>query len=137
MPNHLRPGDTPTVPPARATVLLVDREALYRWFVAESLRGSGVDVVSCGSLDEAATVLSGTAVPDLLIVDGAILEGRDAETLAAVRAHAVAAPCLVLDSGGELSTSRLGAVTVAAKPVDTATVITLVTGQLHGNTPAA
>jgi DNA-binding response OmpR family regulator len=120
-----------------ATVLLVDREALYRWFVAESLRGCGVDVVACQSLDEAASLLRGAPAPDLLIVDGDMLDGRAAGTLGGVRAHARAMPCLVLDSGGDLSAGGLGVVTVAAKPVDTAAVIALVTAQLRRNIPAA
>jgi DNA-binding NtrC family response regulator len=118
-------------------VLLVDREALYRWFVAESLRGCGIDVVPCGSLDEAASLLGGRAAPDLLIVDGELLEGRDSGTLGAMRANAGTVPCLVLDSGGSLSASRLGAVTVADKPVDTAAVIALVTRQLRRDVAAA
>lgn len=116
--------------------MLVDREALYRWFVAESLRGSGVDVVACQSLAEAARLLAGAIAPDLLIVDGDMLEEGGGETLGGVRAHSAATPCLVLDSGGDLLGSRLDAVTVAAKPVDTAAVISLVTSQLHRDTPA-
>jgi DNA-binding NtrC family response regulator len=137
VPKHPQPRHPPTAPPAHATVVLVDREALYRWFVAESLRGSGVDVVPCQSLDEAASALREAIAPDLLIVDSDMLEGRAVETLRGVRAEAAATPCLILDSGGDVSLSRLGAVTVAAKPVDTAAVITLVTSQLHRDLPAA
>jgi DNA-binding NtrC family response regulator len=137
VPTSPRPPHDAAAPPAHATVVLVDREALYRWFVAESLRGSGVDVVACQSLDEAARALDVTVAPDLLIVDGDMLEDRAAETLGGVRAHAAATPCLVLDSGGDLLGSRLDAVTVAAKPVDTAAVITLVTSQLHRGIPTA
>lgn len=135
MPNHPQSRHPPNAPPAHATVVLVDREALYRWFVAESLRGCGVDVVACQSLDEAARVLRGTVAPDLLIVDGDMLEGRAGETLRGVRAAAAATPCLVLDSGGDVSASRLGAVTIAAKPVDTAAVISLVSSQLGRDIP--
>jgi DNA-binding NtrC family response regulator len=118
-------------------VLLVDREALYRWFVSESLRGCDVEVVPCGSMEDAASVLRGPLALDLLIVDGEMLEGRDAEALHAMCADADAPPCLVLDSGGALSTSRLDAVTVADKPVDTAAVIALVTRHLRREVPAA
>jgi hypothetical protein len=127
-PDYARDGDVAA--PAAATVLLVDREALYRWFVAESLRGCGIDVVPCGSLDEATRLLPGLAPPDLLIVDGEMLEGN-AGTLGAVRAGLGAAPCLVLDSGADLSTSGLDSMTIAVKPVDTAAVVSLVTRQLH------
>jgi DNA-binding NtrC family response regulator len=137
VPNPPRPLHDAATPPAHATVVLVDREALYRWFVAESLRGSGVEVVPCQSLDEAARALDVAIAPDLLIVDGDMLDGRGGETLGGVRAHSATTPCLVLDSGGDLLGGRLDTVTVAAKPVDTAAVITLVTGQLHRDVPAA
>jgi DNA-binding NtrC family response regulator len=131
VPNHLRVQHHSAAPPSHATVLLADREPLYRWFVAESLRGSGVDVVSCGSLEEAEGVLRGPVAPDLLIVDGVMLEGRGREALGAIRASAGAVPCLVLDSGGDLSQSRLDSVKIAEKPVDCAAIVTLVTSQLR------
>ena len=137
MPNHPHSPRPPGRASPRPTVLLVDREALYRWFVAESLRESGVDVVSCDSLGEAADVICRRAAPDLLIVDGDMLEGRDGEVFRAIRHYTGAAPCLVLDSGGGLSPNRLGAVTVAVKPVDTDAVIALVASQLHRDAPAA
>ncbi len=137
VPDHPRSRDPPAVPSAAATVLLVDREALYRWFVAESLRGCAVDVVPCGSLAEASTALRGAVAPDLVMVDGEMLEGRDAASLRDLRAQTGVAPCLVLDSGGDVSASRLEGVTVVAKPVDSAAVVALVTGQLHRDTPAA
>jgi CheY-like chemotaxis protein len=130
-----RSRDDDAVAPAAVTVLLVDREALYRWFVAESLRACGIDVVSCGSPAEALALLRRQAAPDLLIVDGEML-GGDAGTLAAMRAGAGAAPCLVLDSG-DLAASGLDAVTVAVKPVDTTAVVALVTRELHRDVPAA
>ena len=137
MPNLPPPLHDATAPPAHARVVLVDREALYRWFVAESLRGSGVDVVPCQSLADAGHVLDGAIAPDLLIVDGDMLEGRGGETLGGVRSHSATTPCLVLDSGGDLLERRLGTVTVAAKPVDPAAVISLVTSQLHRDVSAA
>jgi DNA-binding response OmpR family regulator len=127
----------PTHPFIHATVLLVDPEALYRWFVAESLRESGVDVVVCGSLGEAASVLRDSVAPDLLIVDGEMLEGQDGESLRAMREHAGAARCLVLESGGDLCPDRLGRAIVVAKPVDISSVIALVTSQLHQVAPTA
>jgi DNA-binding NtrC family response regulator len=136
MPNQPHSRHPPAVLSSHATVLLVDREALYRWFVTESLRGCGVEVVSCGSLDEAARTLREAVAPDLLIVDGDMLEGQEEEALPAMRAYASAAPCLILDSGVDLSQSHLGLVTVALKPVDTAALIALVTSQLHRDVPA-
>lgn len=128
---------TPVLPPP-ATVLLVDPEALYRWFVAESLYGCGcgVEVVPCASLAEAAHVLPVIAAPDLLMIDGELLEGRGAPALHAIRALAGAAPCVVLDSGGDLGTVRRAPVTIAAKPVDIAAVVGLVTSQLVQDVPA-
>lgn len=123
--------------PAGATVLLVDREALYRWFVAESLREHGVDVVPCASLDEVSDARRGSAAPDLVIVDAELLDRRDPDALRIVRRLAGDAPCLVLDSGRTPTPSRFGWVTVAVKPVDTAAVVALVTSQLRRDAPAA
>jgi CheY-like chemotaxis protein len=135
--NHPRSRTDPAVPPFHATVLLVDREALYRWFVAESLRGCGVDVVGCGSMEEAENTLRGAAAPDLLVVDGEMLGGPDAEALRVLRAHAGVVPCLVLDSGLDVVRTRLGRVTVADKPVDAASVVALVVSQLRPGVPTA
>jgi DNA-binding response OmpR family regulator len=118
-------------------VLLVDREGLYRWFVAESLRECNVEVVACGSMEGAAIALRGPLVPDLVIVDSGMLEGRGADTLSAMRADEDVPPCVVLDSHGEMSRSLLGLVTVATKPVDAAAVVTLVTSHLRRNAPFA
>lgn len=130
MLNHPRSRNDPAGPPFHATVLLVDREALYRWFVAESLRGCGVDVVGCGSTGEAENVLRRTAAPDLLVVDAEMLGGPDAEGLRVLRARTGGVPCLVLDSGVDIGRTRLSGVTVADKPVDSATVVALVASQL-------
>lgn len=137
MPNHPPPRLRFTQGLPRPTVLLVDREALYCWFVAESLRDSGIDVVSCNSLGEAADVVRGKVAPDLVLVDGDMLERPDGDILHAIRLHTRSVPCLVLDSGGGLSPNRLGTVMVAAKPVDTDAVVALVASQLHRNAPAA
>ena len=137
MSNHPRQQDPPVAPPVSATVLLVDREALYRWFVAESLRGCGIEVVPCGSMEEATNILCDRSAPDLLVVDGEMLEKPDPAALSEMHAWAGAAPWLVLDSSGELPPGQLGPVTVADKPVDAAAVVTLVTSQLRRDMPAA
>ena len=121
-------------PPDHATVVLVDPEALYRWFVTESLQGHGIDVLPCQSLDEAAAVLQTHGAADLLIIEGDLLLGRDGATL-----HALSrgGRCVVLDSDGDWRREGDGAVTFADKPVDADAVVQLVTGHLRGQRPAA
>lgn len=137
MPDRPRSRDPLALPSTAATVLLVDREALYRWFVAESLRGCAVAVVPCGSLAEAADALRGATAPALLLVDGELVDERNAAALRDLRDRAAGVPCLVLDPDGDLPVSRLDGVTVVAKPVDPAAVIALVAGGLHRDLPAA
>lgn len=136
MSNHPRSPKDVAVPLFHATVLLVDHEPLYRWFVAESLRGCGVAVVSCGSMEEAEKALRGAAAPDLLIVDGEALEGQDADALRVMRAYAGVVPCLVLDSGWDVRRPRLGPVPVADKPVDSDALVALVSSQLRRDVPS-
>jgi DNA-binding NtrC family response regulator len=136
MPN-LSPSRTDHLAsPDRATVVLVDREALYHWFVTESLQGRDIDVVPCRSLDEATAVLDSQGAADLLLVDSDLILGRDAETLRALSQDA-SMRCVVLDSDGSRRRPRGYAVTFADKPVDRDAVVRLVTAHLGAHRPAA
>jgi DNA-binding response OmpR family regulator len=119
----------------RATIFVVDPEPLYRWFATESLSGCDVDVLASGSIDDAEACLRASGGLDLLIVDGELLDG-DGQRLRRFRERARVG-ILVLDSDGDLSRQGLGDVTVAAKPVDSAALVSLVTSQLRRNVPAA
>jgi DNA-binding NtrC family response regulator len=122
--------------PDRATVVLVDREVLYRWFVTESLQGRDIDVVPCRSLDEATAVLKGQGAADLLLVDSDLVLGHGSDTLHAL-SQGGSMRCLVLDSDGDRRRPRGGTVTFVDKPVDADAVVRLVTGHLRGHRPAA
>jgi DNA-binding NtrC family response regulator len=115
----------------RAIVLIVDREALYRWFVTESLHGCGIDVVSCRSLDEATDALHHLGAADLLLVDSGLIADRDGDRLRALP-HGASARCVVLDPDGDRRCAGPGALTCADKPVDADALVRLVTRHLNG-----
>ena len=120
--------------PSRATVLVIDPEPLYRWFVTESLSGCELDVVTASSVEHAATHLREFGRVDLLIADGDLLQGSG-PSLRMLRERAGATPFLVLDSDA-LSPRGLGNARVVAKPVDSAALVTLVTGELRRHVAA-
>lgn len=125
------PTTHPEVLLPRVTVVLIDREPLYRWFVTESLGGLGIRVLACGSMDEAALVLRQPRPIDLLMVDGALLDGQEGAGLRAVRDRARSTPCVVLDADGAPWVLRLDDVVIAAKPVDPEAVAALVATHLR------
>jgi DNA-binding NarL/FixJ family response regulator len=131
----------PTTPPdavqSRVTVVLIDREPLYRWFVTESLNDLGIRVVGCGSMEEAALVLRQPRPLDLLMVDGSLIDGRECAGLRALRDRARSTPCVVLDADGAPWTLRLDPSVTAPKPVDSEAVAALVATHLQTRTPAA
>jgi DNA-binding NtrC family response regulator len=121
----------------RVTVVLIDREPLYSWFVTESLGALGIRVVTCGSMDEAALVLRQPRPIDLLLVDGSLLDGQENAGLRALRDRARSTPCVVLDADGAPWARRPDAFVIAAKPVDSEAVAALVATHLQTRTPAA
>jgi DNA-binding NtrC family response regulator len=129
----------PNVPtdhaPSRATVLVIDPEPLYRWFVTESLGGCEVDVKASASIEDAAAYLRDSGRVDLLIADGDLLLGSD-QSLRLLRERAGATAWVVLDSDGDLSRHGLGGATVVAKPVDSAAVVSLVSRALRRDVTA-
>ena len=120
---------------SRATIFLVDPEPLYRWFATESFSGRAVNVLACASVEEAVAYVRSSGSVDLLIVDGGLLEGHE-QRRRLLREHA-GVNLLVLDSDGDLSRHGLGDATVAAKPVDSAALVSLVSSQLHRDVSAA
>jgi DNA-binding NtrC family response regulator len=128
VPNLSPSRNDRLAPPHHATVLIVDREALYRWFVTESLRGCGIDVVPCRSLAEAADVLHALGAADLLLVDSDLMLDRDGVQLRAL-SQGASLRCVVLDADGDRRRAG-GAVTFADKPVDADAVVRLVRGNL-------
>ena len=129
MPNLSPSRPDRLAPPHHATVLIVDREALYRWFVTESLRGCGIDVVPCRSLAEAADALHDLRVADLLLVDSDLVLDRDGGQLRAL-AQEASVRCVVLDADGDRRSAAGSALTFTDKPVDADAVVRLVTGNL-------
>ena len=123
------PNVTTDRAPKRATILVVDPEPLYRWFVAESLGACEMAVMSAASIEDAAAYLRDSGDVDLLIVDGDLfLASGQARCMLRERAGTI--PFLVLDSDGDLTRQGFGNVTVAAKPIDSAALDRLVSSQL-------
>jgi len=116
--------------PSRATVLVIDPESLYRWFVTESLGGCELDVTAFPSIEDAEAYLRDCGTVDLVIADGELLLGSG-KSLRQLRERAGATPLLVLDTDGDLSRQGLGDATVVAKPVDSTVLVSLVTRALR------
>ena len=129
MPNLSPSRNDRLAPPHHATVLIVDREALYRWFVTESLRACGIDVVPCRSLAEAADVLHDLGAADLLLVDSDLVLDRDGGQLRTL-SQGASVRCVVLDADGDRRNAAGSALTFTDKPVDADAVVRLVTGNL-------
>jgi DNA-binding NtrC family response regulator len=132
VPNLSPSRNDHLAPPDHVTVLIADPEALYRWFVTESLHGCGIDVVPCRSLDEATDVLHHLGAADLLLIDSDLIRGRDGERLHAL-SQASSMRCVVLDSDGDWRRAGACAMTCADKPVDADALVRLVTGHLAGH----
>jgi DNA-binding response OmpR family regulator len=118
--------------PLRPTVLIVDREALYRWFVSESLNPQGVHAVQCRTLAEAAAYISRHRGIDLVIADAQTVtdEGDDAMAMLSVMARST--PFLLLDSSADDTLGvRVGSATIVEKPVDSSVVARLVDDEIH------
>ena len=133
MPSPQHRSEPPE--PSRATVLVVDPEPLYRWFVTESLRASGVDVVTAGTVEDAVAYLRADRNLDLLVVDGQ-LHDDDQQLRHLVQERARVIPVLVLDSEDELSPDANGGAPVAHKPVDSAILVRMVNRELCRTIPA-
>lgn len=117
--------------PSRPTALVVDREALYRWFVSEALGPADVHVVQCRTLDDADVYLRRQR-PDLLIADESTVRDEGPAALEHLTALARSIPCLVFDSTGSESPASLRErAVVVDKPVDAQALAQLVDRELH------
>ncbi|MEO5819190.1 MAG: hypothetical protein ABIT71_01680 [Vicinamibacteraceae bacterium] len=107
-----------------STVLIVDREPLYRWFVAESLDTDGIQVVEFSRLAEAAGCPALEDHRALLLIDGQTLRDEGPEPLAALRRRLPDLHYLVLEPAGPGPAGT--ALPEAVKPVDSQTMRALV-----------
>jgi DNA-binding NtrC family response regulator len=113
--------------PSRPTAVIVDREALYRWFVSEALGQSEVHVVQCPTLDDADAFLRRQR-PDLLIADETTVRVGGPAAVEHLSALARSIPCLVLASSGA---SLCEQAVVVDKPVDAQALSQLVARELQ------
>jgi response regulator RpfG family c-di-GMP phosphodiesterase len=121
----------------RPTVIIVDGEALYRWFVSESLATRGVHVVQCRTVAEAAHYLDRRLVADLLIVDAQTAEDEGDATRGTLRRLTASVPSLVLDSSRDTPDGYGEDAVIVDKPVDSGRLAELVEGRLHPDAQTA
>ena len=114
------------------TVIIVDREPLYRWFVSQSLDACGMHVIQCQTLREAAACLQRQLAADLLLIDGQTVQDDGVEAMGLLRLLARSTPCLVLDSTSpSYSNDDVGDAALVDKPVDSTAVVELMDRHLH------
>jgi DNA-binding NtrC family response regulator len=110
-----------------ATVFIVDREPLYRWFVAESLDHDGVQVLPFEGVAEAASCPAVREPRTLLLIDGQTLRDEGPAPLAALRQRLPHLDYVVLEPAPPGPPRAIdGAARSAAKPVDCEAVRALV-----------
>jgi DNA-binding NtrC family response regulator len=114
------------------TVIIVDREPLYRWFVSQSLDARGMHVVQCRTLREAAACLQRFFTADLLLIDGQTVQDEGVEAIELLRRVARSTPCLVLDSTSpSYTTDDVGDAALVDKPVDSTAIVEMLDRHLH------
>jgi DNA-binding NtrC family response regulator len=118
----------------RPTVIIVDGDALYRWFVSEALATRGVHVVQCRTVEEAAHYLDRRLLADLLIVDARSAEDGGDAAWRTLRRLAASIPSLVLDSSRRDTRDSYGEdAVVVEKPVDSSLLAELVESRFHAD----
>jgi DNA-binding NtrC family response regulator len=116
---------------ARATILVVDDEALIRWSIAETLADHGFDVVEAGDAASAvrAVAADGAAV-DAVLLDLRLPDSDDLRALCAIRRVSPHTPVILMTAFGtrELfqEARRAGAAAVIDKPFEMEMVAPLV-----------
>jgi DNA-binding NtrC family response regulator len=114
------------------TVIIVDHEPLYRWFVSQSLDARGMHVVQCRTLREATTCLQRLMTADLLLIDGQTVQDEGVEAVELLQRVARSTPCLVLDSTSPSYTNDdVGDAALVEKPVDSTAIVDLLDRYLH------
>ena len=116
----------------RPTVLIVDREPLYRWFVSETLDACDLHVVQFGSMADAVGYFARHGASDLLLVDSQTVADEGPRGLAALGHRARLVPCVILGHAEpEGTVLDLDGLTVVEKPIDVDALVVLVQSRLH------
>jgi DNA-binding NtrC family response regulator len=109
------------------TVFIVDREPLYRWFVAESLDRDGILVLEFAHVADAAGCPAVADPRTLLLIDGQTLRDEGSELLAALCRRLPALHYVVLEPAGPgPARGAPSSAPAAIKPVDCDTIRALV-----------
>ncbi|MCK6527296.1 sigma-54 dependent transcriptional regulator [Myxococcota bacterium] len=119
-----------TTPPSdRATVLIVDDEALLRWSLSEELGSAGYATIEAGSVAEA-RAKAATANAELYILDIRLPDGSGIDLLREFRAADADVPIIMITGHGTISTAvevtRMGATEYIPKPFDIQEMLLLV-----------
>ncbi len=112
-------------------VLIVDDEPLIRWALAETLEVAGHEVKETGRARDTVDALAGGYAPDLVLLDFRLPDSDDLNLLRSIRRLSPASEVVMMTafgtSGMIAEAEQLGAFCVLTKPVDMATLPTLVT----------
>jgi PAS domain S-box-containing protein len=131
-------GHDPSITPAprRATLLLVDDEAMVRTSVGEGLRDLGYDVVETASAAQALASIRDGLRPDLVVTDQLMpsMTGTQlADELATVLAHV---PVLLISGYADISPAHAGRLERLAKPFRQSELAAKVAAMLVSGIPA-
>ena len=104
-----------------ATLLLVDDEERARFFLGQSLRKEGYEVLTAGTMSEALSLVQGYPL-DLALVDLMLPDGDGLTILQAVKLQSAALPVIIFTGYGAVTSAvqaiKLGAYDYIEKPVD-------------------
>jgi DNA-binding NtrC family response regulator len=112
-------------------VAIVDREVLYRWFVAESLNPFGFRVVQFGTAGDAARCLDAKQALALMLVDAQTLADEGPAGIARLHARFPLVPCVVLELAGPVAAAVAQGSATAPKPIDSNALVSLVDAHVH------
>jgi DNA-binding NtrC family response regulator len=118
-----------------AAVLIVDDEALIRWFVAESLEGSGHQILEAGSAREALAYFeAGSAPVAVVVLDLKLPDSSDLGLLRRIQQIAPGCRIILMTAHGTPDildqALREGAFAVLPKPFEITKVQSLVASAL-------
>jgi len=125
-------------PSRQPTVVIIDREALYRWFVTESLDPVGIRVMPYRTIADAARYVEERPGRTLVLIDAQTLADEGQGGFAQLHARFPSLPCVVLEPespSASLLHEPTAPAPTAEKPVDSGALVALVDAHFHHPAP--